>query len=132
LQKQSPVLYKSLAKGTLSRWREKGKAKWTAATLARITKGGAVAASGRTGILAQYPDITKNVKEMLQGLRSAGAIVNVSIARGVLLAEISAQQPDLLTNFKVSESYVRTFFSSVMNWTPRKATRQAHHIPEDA
>ncbi|KAJ7835703.1 hypothetical protein B0H13DRAFT_1580808, partial [Mycena leptocephala] len=68
----------------------------------------------------------------LHSLRASGAVVNVSIARWLMLAEISAQQPDLLANFKVSEKYIRTFFSSLMDWTPWKATRQSHHIPADA
>ncbi|KAJ7128500.1 hypothetical protein C8R44DRAFT_732842 [Mycena epipterygia] len=132
LQRQSPVLFKGLAKGTISRWRVKGKSEWTPATLEKVVAGRAITASGRTGILAQYPNITKNVKETLRGLRDSGAVVNVSIARGLMLAEISAQQPQILDKFKVSEKYVRTFFASVMDWTPRKATRQARHIPADA
>ncbi|KAJ7692093.1 hypothetical protein B0H17DRAFT_1061886 [Mycena rosella] len=123
LQKSSP-LYKGLHKGTISRWRVKGKNEWGPATLEKIATGRAITASGRTGPLARYPEITENAKDTLKGLRTAGAIVNnvnVSIARGVLLAEIEQQQPQLLVNFKV-----------VMDWTPRKATRQARHIPEDA
>ncbi|KAJ6471332.1 hypothetical protein C8R45DRAFT_763810, partial [Mycena sanguinolenta] len=77
-------------------------------------------------------DITKQVKETLQGLRVTGAIVNVSIVRGVLITEINQQQPHLLSKFKVSEYFVRMFLSSMMNWTPRKGTRAARHIPEDA
>ncbi|KAJ6525350.1 hypothetical protein B0H19DRAFT_971344, partial [Mycena capillaripes] len=113
LQKRSPM-YKSLGKGTISRWRITGEKKWTQATLDRISAGKAIPACGRTGILAPYPEITTNVKETLQGLRSAGAIVNVSIARGLLIAKITEDQPQLLTKFKVSEKYVRTFFASVM------------------
>ncbi|KAJ7430202.1 hypothetical protein B0H11DRAFT_1765324, partial [Mycena galericulata] len=50
----------------------------------------------------------------------------------LLIAEIKQQQPHLLSTFKVSEFYVRMFLSSVMDWTPRKGTRAARHIPEDA
>ncbi|KAJ7222719.1 hypothetical protein C8J57DRAFT_1253667 [Mycena rebaudengoi] len=87
LQRMSP-LYKGLQKGTISKWRVKGKNEWQPATLERIIQGKAITAS--------------------------------------------EQQPKLLDKFKVSERYVRTFFASVMDWTPRKATRQARHIPEDA
>ncbi|KAJ7762678.1 hypothetical protein B0H16DRAFT_1884097 [Mycena metata] len=120
------------ATGTISRWRVKGKNEWLPATMDKIIAGRALTASGRTGILAPYPDITNNVKETLQGLRTAGAVVNVSITRGLLIAEITQQQPQLLSKFKVSEYYVRAFLSSVMDWTPRKATRAARHIPENA
>ncbi|KAJ6460178.1 hypothetical protein C8R45DRAFT_1109067 [Mycena sanguinolenta] len=132
LQHDYPVLFKSLRKGTISRWRVKGKKEWSAATMEKVTVSRAIAASGRTGILAPYPEITKQVKETLQGLRVAGAIVNVSIVRRVLITEINQQQPHLLSKFKVSEYFVRMFLSSVMDWTPRKGTRAACHILEDA
>ncbi|KAJ6619926.1 hypothetical protein B0H10DRAFT_1792600 [Mycena sp. CBHHK59/15] len=121
LQRQSP-LYKGLQKGTISRWQVKGKNKWKSGMLEKIGNACAITASGWTRILTPYPDITKNVKNTLQGLRTAGAIVNVSIARGVLLSEISDQKPELLTKFKASESFVHNFLASVMDWTPRKAT----------
>jgi hypothetical protein len=109
LHKQS-ALHKGLQKCTISRWRVKGKDEWTPATLDKITAGKAITASGRTGILTPYPDITIKIKETLTRLRTAGAIVNVSIARAVLLAEIESQHPQLLEKFKASEKFVRTFF----------------------
>ncbi|KAJ7660863.1 hypothetical protein DFH06DRAFT_1472135 [Mycena polygramma] len=132
LKRDSPLLYKGLQKGTISRWRVKGKNEWKVDTLDKIGSGKAITASGRTGILAPYPDITDTVKETLTGLRTAGGIVNVSVARSLLLSEISQQQPQLLNQFKASETYVRNFLASVMDWTPRKGTRTARHIPDDA
>jgi hypothetical protein len=131
LQCESP-LYKTLHKGNLSRWQVKGKNEWKDETTKKIAAGKAITASGRTGILAPYPDITKHVKEILRGLRMAGGIVNVPIVRALLIAEISEQAPQLLNQFKASEKFVRTFLASVMDWTPRKATRAAQHIPTDA
>ncbi|KAJ6559275.1 hypothetical protein B0H10DRAFT_1671003, partial [Mycena sp. CBHHK59/15] len=103
LQRKNPAVYKSLGKGTISRWRVTGENKWTEDTLARISAGKAITASGRTGILTPFPEITENVKQTLQGLRSSGAIVNVSIARGLLIAKITEAKRQLLTKFKVSE-----------------------------
>ncbi|KAJ6565989.1 hypothetical protein B0H10DRAFT_2358440 [Mycena sp. CBHHK59/15] len=121
LQCWSPP-YKGLQKGTILRWRVKGKNEWKSDTLEKIGNTRAITASGWTGILTPYPDITKNVKDTLQGLQTAGAIVNVSIARGVLLSEISGQKPELLTKFKASKSFVHNLLASVMDWTPCKAT----------
>ncbi|KAJ6453009.1 hypothetical protein C8R47DRAFT_997886 [Mycena vitilis] len=132
LKCDSPLLYKGLQKGTVSRWQVKGKNEWKADTLDKIGSGKAITASGRTGILAPYPDIMDTVKETLTGLRTAGGIVNVSIARGLLLSEISQRQPQLLNQFKTSETYVRNFLASVMDWTPRKGTRTARHILDNA
>ncbi|KAK6995993.1 hypothetical protein R3P38DRAFT_2655584 [Favolaschia claudopus] len=95
LKREHGALFKTIAKGTISKWRVTGKQEWTAATLKKVTAGRAIAASGRTGILAPYPDITESVKVTLKGLREAGAMINVSIVRGLLLAEITEQQPQL-------------------------------------
>ncbi|KAJ7659646.1 hypothetical protein DFH06DRAFT_989425 [Mycena polygramma] len=106
LHTQSP-LSKTLGKGTISRWRVTGEKKWTESTTDRISSGKAISASGCTGILSPYPEITVNVKETLQGLRAAGAIVNVSIVRGLLIAQITKDKPELLTRFKVCSDLLR-------------------------
>ncbi|KAH7912830.1 hypothetical protein BJ138DRAFT_734134 [Hygrophoropsis aurantiaca] len=49
-----------------------------------------------------------------------------------MLAVIKERAPDLLTTFKCSEKFVRSFFESVMDWSPRKGTRAAAKLPRDA
>ncbi|CAK5278788.1 unnamed protein product, partial [Mycena citricolor] len=132
LQRDHPALFKTLSKGTISRWKEKGKNEWSVDTKKKISTGGVVTRTGRTGILAPFPNITLCVKNFLIGIRQSGGIVNVSITRGLLLSEVEQQAPQLLLKFKVSETYVRTFLASVMEWTSRAPTRAACHIPNDA
>ncbi|KAJ7173830.1 hypothetical protein C8R46DRAFT_1215743 [Mycena filopes] len=65
-------------------------------------------------------------------LRVSGCVVNVQIARSLMIAIISKHKPELLTSFSCSEKYVRGFLDSTLNWSSRKATRAAKHIPENA
>ncbi|KAJ6626826.1 hypothetical protein B0H10DRAFT_1652534, partial [Mycena sp. CBHHK59/15] len=103
LQRDRPVVFKGLQKGTILRWWVKGKNEWTDATLQKISAGKAITGSCWTSILSPYPEITQNIKETLKGLCESGAVVNVSITRGLMIAEISESQPHLLEKFKVSE-----------------------------
>ncbi|KAJ7889710.1 hypothetical protein B0H13DRAFT_1887903 [Mycena leptocephala] len=91
-------------KGTISRWRVKGKNEWTADALMKANAGKVIAATGRTGILAPYPDITKNVKETLQGDILPELVINADQAGNYLLPagghtfhERGAKQVDLVT-----------------------------------
>ncbi|KAJ6472516.1 hypothetical protein C8R45DRAFT_1164232 [Mycena sanguinolenta] len=112
LQHEHPVLYKSLRKGTISRWQVKGKKEWSAAMMAKVTAGRAIAASGHTGILAPCPDITNQVKETLRGLRTAGTTINVSIVRGVPFFRLhyailtGAIPPELIINADQAGNYL--------------------------
>jgi hypothetical protein len=63
----------------------------------------AIAGAGQRGILANYPDIVKEIKSQLQALRTSGLVVNILIAHSIMLAIIKQQQPDLLTRFKCSK-----------------------------
>jgi hypothetical protein len=49
-----------------------------------------------------------------------------------MIAIISKCRPQLLKSFSCSENYVRAFLDSTLDWTSRKATRAAKHIPENA
>jgi hypothetical protein len=48
----------------------------------------ALAGSGQQGVLAKYPDIVKEGKTQLQGLRTAGLAMSVLIAHSIMLAII--------------------------------------------
>ena len=136
-----PKLFGHITKGTVQKWIDKDtKRGWSAATKKNIERRHALTGSGQTGILARHLDIVKEIKAQLQALRTSGLAVNVLVARSIMLAIIKERQPDLLTEFKCSEvhnfiylfiylltpplfqSFVRSFFESVMNWTPRKGT----------
>ncbi|KIK78047.1 hypothetical protein PAXRUDRAFT_17101 [Paxillus rubicundulus Ve08.2h10] len=49
-----------------------------------------------------------------------------------MLAVIQNQAPDLLAMFECSEKFVRSFFDSVLNWSPHKGTRMAAKLPANA
>ncbi len=49
-----------------------------------------------------------------------------------MIAIIKEKAPELLDQFKCSECFVRDYYSSVLQWTPRKATRAAAHLPANS
>ncbi|KAF9218158.1 hypothetical protein BS17DRAFT_687479, partial [Gyrodon lividus] len=73
-----------------------------------------------------------DIIERLKSLCQSGLPINVVVARYIMLAIIHAQAPELLTKFKCSEKFVRSFFDSVLNWTPRKGTCTAAKLPANA
>lgn len=76
---------------------------WSAATKKKVERWHALVGSGQTGILAKYPDIVQEIKAKLRGLHTSGLAVNVLVARSIMLAIITEQQPDLLQKFKCYE-----------------------------
>ncbi|KAJ3745113.1 hypothetical protein DFH05DRAFT_1460002 [Lentinula detonsa] len=133
LQRERPELYSSLHRGTIHRWKKEGENDWSERTWAKIMNRHALVASGRAGALTKFPDLISEIKSALEGLRTSGLVVNVQIARSIMLSLIQKNHPEILTSqFRCTESYVRTFFQSVMDWTPRVGTRAAIHLPSDA
>jgi hypothetical protein len=136
LKRTYPALFNSpnsrLNKGTLWKWLVPKQHRFTDAGLLKISTRRSLAGSGRTGILAPYPETVEAIVKTLKGLRISGCVVNVPIARSVMIAIIREQHPELLDNFTCSEKFVRAFVDSKLNWTSRKATRAAKHIPENA
>ncbi|KAJ7905213.1 hypothetical protein B0H13DRAFT_1881222 [Mycena leptocephala] len=136
LKRTHPALFNSpnsrLNKGTLWKWLVPKQHRFTDTALLKISTRRSLTGSGRTGILAPYPETVEAIVKMLKGLRTSGCVVNVPIARSVMIAIIREQHPELLDKFTCSEKFVRAFVDSKLNWTSRKATRAAKHIPENA
>lgn len=106
---------------------------WSDKTLENVRWFHALAGSGRSGILAKYPAVTAEIVKTFRDLRTSGIVVNVPLGRSIMLTIIEEMAPQVLNDkFRCSEAFVRTFFESVMVWSPRKATRAAAHIPPDA
>lgn len=108
LQRDFPVLYKQLNKGTVSKWMVSGSTGkgWSEKTLANVNRHHAILGSGRVGILTPYPELVERIKTELQGIRDVGLPVTAWVARSVLLAIIELEHPQLLENkkFKCSEA----------------------------
>ncbi|KAJ7907744.1 hypothetical protein B0H13DRAFT_1618156, partial [Mycena leptocephala] len=121
-----------LHRGTVGKWIVPKQHRFTDAALAKISARRSLACSGRVGILAPYPEIVAKMVETLQSVRTSGCAVNVPIARGLMIAIIKDARPELLEKFKCSEKFVRAFVESKLDWTMRKATRAAKHIPDNA
>ncbi|KAI0689287.1 hypothetical protein BC835DRAFT_1308424 [Cytidiella melzeri] len=133
LQREHEKLFKSITRATVWKWKAKGLNKWSDRTTENLKRRHALAGTGRAGILAKHPEVVTEVSTTLRNLRISGIPINVCITRSIMLAVINKRQPEILSpRFQCSEKYVRTFLQSVMNYTPRQATRAAAHIPPDA
>ncbi|KAG1802170.1 uncharacterized protein HD556DRAFT_1304341 [Suillus plorans] len=134
LAQDQPSLFSHLNKGTVQKWLDKEtKRGWSPVTIQNVKRRHALAGSGQTGVLAKYPAVMKEITDTLRGLRTSGVPVSVVVARSIMLAVIEKHEPGLLlTEFKCSEKFVWSFFESVLDWSPRKGTRAAAHLPADA
>ncbi len=57
LQRDYPLLFSKLSKGTISKWTEHGKKEWSKKTLVNVQNRTVLEGSGRVGILTGYQDV---------------------------------------------------------------------------
>lgn len=147
-----PNLFADLHPGTVQKWIAESGFGWSERTKERVKDGGELKGSGQKGALHSVPEVVDAARERMRNLRKSGVAVNVIVARAILLALIQANAPDLLKpggfvcsevscalvdmdailNCALPQTFVRSFLSSQLNWTVRKGTRAAAHIPPDA
>jgi hypothetical protein len=132
LKRDLPGLFEQLTKSTIQKWLSQHGHRWSTRTLENVRRRHALAGTGRVGVLKPYPIIVEKFKKQLLDLRAAGIVVSRLLGRTLLLAIIEKEKPDLLEHFACSEHFIGDFFESVMNWSVRKGTRTAAHLPENA
>ncbi|KAJ7866901.1 hypothetical protein B0H13DRAFT_1636391, partial [Mycena leptocephala] len=99
---------------TLWKWIVKGEKRFTDATLKNVFNRRTLVGSGRVGVLARYPEVSNEIVTTLRGLRTAGCVVNVPIARSLMIAIIQKHNPAIFNDFKCSEKFVRSFLESLI------------------
>ena len=78
------------------------------------------------------------IKDRLIALRKSRAPLTVVTVRGIMLATIIHMNPGILkmsfkdgSKFRASDTFVRGWLHSALDWSWRKATRSAHKLPEN-
>ncbi len=78
------------------------------------------------------------MKDRLQKLCDSSAPVTVVTVRALMVATILESHPEIFDKqfhdgscFKASDSFVCSWLHDALYWSPRKATRAAHKLPED-
>ncbi|KAK7016186.1 hypothetical protein VNI00_018970 [Paramarasmius palmivorus] len=133
LKARYPTLFGQICRQTIGRWKEVGQHVWTEKTLLSVANRHAMPASGHVGILAKDKELVQVIVKLIQDLRASGMVVNTVVARSIILGHIHKKAPDLLQgSFTCSERFVQDFLQSALNFTPRKGTRAAAHLPDDA
>ncbi len=88
---------------------------------------------------AKYPEVSDKIAERLEAVRSAKAPLSLVTIRGIFLATLLKEAPEVLekvvkkdgTKFHCSDSYLRKWLHDRMKWSERCATREAHKLPEN-
>ncbi|KAK6996843.1 hypothetical protein R3P38DRAFT_3626103 [Favolaschia claudopus] len=93
---------------------------------------------GRRGALSAHPEVVEAIKKRLTILREAGAALNLICVRAIIVATTQKMAPEVFEKryadgsyFKVSDSYCRAFLRVTMEWSERKATKAAQHLPKN-
>jgi hypothetical protein len=78
------------------------------------------------------------IKDRLIALRKSRAPLTVVTVRGIMLATIIHMNPEILekpfkdgSKFRASDTFVRGWLHSALDWSWRKATRAAHKLPDN-
>lgn len=136
LKREDSVIFKTLWPGTI-RHRLDGQ-KWNSKAISGAEESKATIQKGQSRVLKPYPEVIKLITTQLQGLQTAGLLVNVHNTRAIMLAAITSQVSHIMTKtlqqkspFVCSEKFVQSFLKSRMNWTLRKATKAAKKVCED-
>ncbi len=132
LQCDHPMLFSKINRGTILKWTACGKKEWSEKTLLNVCNCMVLKGSGCAGVLAGYDNVQEAINEALRGLHSSEILLNVRISQSIMIAIIKEKEPELFDCFKCSEQFVRDYYSSVLEWSPRKATCTAAHLPANA
>lgn len=87
---------------------------------------------------ADYPAVASKIKERLLALRQHSVPLTLIAVRGVMVATIIRDAPEIMqrqfkdgSTFRASETFVRSWLHSAMGWTRRKGTRAAQKLPDN-
>ena len=137
LQRLLPHVYKDLSHSTIDSWYDRSsrpiKLKPQYQLLLdqsnhslRLTRG-----PGREALFTNCPDVEEEIKTALEQLRQQGATVNIAIVRWVMQGITEEKQPQLLTKFRLSKSFISAWVHSALQWSWRKRTTAASKLPLD-
>ena len=135
-QSKSFRIFKHLSSQVLGRWIDRSgpSPKWSAAVLADVQLNGNTphTMSTRSAIFDSKPDLKKLVVDQLRSLRQTGVAVTIPTVHAVIIAFLQHHSPEMLENFKCSDSWVRKFVQNELQWCMRKPTKASQKVPIDA
>ncbi|KAG9085676.1 hypothetical protein FRC06_003501, partial [Ceratobasidium sp. 370] len=138
-----PNTFATLRPQRISQWRDHHfptVLRWTESHMRSIKAGDypTRANTGRTGVLQNYPDVVRNIKNRLLDLRKAGVALDIDTIRGYMSGVIHHAIPTAFTQsdksgrvFRCSREFVRSFLRRNLAWSLRKATCAAQKHPSN-
>ena len=87
---------------------------------------------GRCPILSKYPDVVKEMVEILGAMRNDGyQTMNYFIISKVMKSVVKRNVPGLLDVLKFSSYYVYQFVDTHLDWAKRRSTTGAKKLPDN-
>ncbi|KAG6823665.1 hypothetical protein H0H92_009493, partial [Tricholoma furcatifolium] len=142
-KKMNPKAFGRLTEQVVNRWMDKdakrrGESKWRDTILRRVANGTAPGGeTTRFGVLDSHPNVKKIINNQLRLFREAKMALTLVTIRGIIVAVIQKEAPDLFlrirkdgTRFKCTDSWVRKYLHN-LGWTERRATRAAQKLPDN-
>ncbi|CAK5283597.1 unnamed protein product [Mycena citricolor] len=136
------VLFSSLSRTTVNGWIDRSGPKpcWSEKTLVRVGHGffQGHPNGGQRGVLSHHPEVVDTVVTQLRLLRESGAQITVVTVHAIMIAAILLGAPEIFqkefkdgSHFVASESFIRRWLHSTMNWSVRQSTNAAQKLPRD-
>ena len=87
--------------------------------------------SGRQYIFEGKLGLEKKIKSTLEGMRTAGIVVNGNVAVAIIRGLVIVDSPELLGKYGLSHRWCRRWITSNLNWSFRRGTTSGQKLPLD-
>jgi len=135
----NPVAFASLTPQVVGRWIDRSGVKpvWHEKVLQRAADGNRPGGQDtRLPLLAKHPDVVQQIVDQLKKLRLAGIPLDTARCRGIIIAHLHHNIPEIFdtvlrngTTFRGSETWVKNFIATHLNWSYRRSTQAAQKLP---
>jgi hypothetical protein len=123
-----PNRYAQLSDSTIRSWFD-DKHRLLPRFQAQLDVGTAATRGGRRPMLSA--EIEEEVKRVLMQLRETGTPINTHTIRWTMMAIFREKDASLLSSFRLSRQWISYFMTNRMQWSWRKGTTAASHLPAD-
>ncbi|KAG8917046.1 hypothetical protein FRC01_002696 [Tulasnella sp. 417] len=143
LKSQYPDLFARLCPQRISDWRDPkfpDRLVWCPWVMEALEKGDVPKKkTSRKYILDDYPQLASAIRNNLKKMRTAGIPLDLITIRGLMIAQINRDAPEVFKCetaagqvFRCSPSFVHRFIRKRLRWSFRRATKAAQATPNDA
>jgi len=130
LPTESSARYEQLAESTIRTWFDSSH-KLLPKFAALLEENKSPSRGEFHSVLSAHPFIDEEIKRLLKVIREKGGVVNILVIRCIMRAVILKNEPELLTELKLGNSFISYWARAQMNWSWRRSTTAASKLPEN-